>query len=136
MKTILFCSVLAFAGSALAGVNSITVSESQSDCHHRAHYGRMKDAGTPGTYYRSNFFRNEVIVVNDTSDFVTFFVYFGDVSGPNHINKMIRTKAPVYELVVAPYQSSFFEQRGRCYWVGTTPGKCGIDPARGRIVCE
>ena len=47
---------------------------------------------------------------------------------------MVRIGANVYELVVPPYQRSFLEQRGSCYWVSARPGKWGIDLSERRIV--
>jgi hypothetical protein len=93
----------------------------------------MKDAGTPGTYYHSNFEHNAVICINDTAHFTTFFIYYGDMGGPNDINEMIRIGANVYQVVVPPYQRSFVDQRGRCYWVASKPGKWGIDLAKRRL---
>ena len=94
----------------------------------------MKSTGTPGAFHRSNFFHNAVVVCNDTSRFMTFFVYYGDMPGPNSVNDMVRIGANVYELVVPPYQRSFLEQRGSCYWVSARPGKWGIDLSERRIV--
>jgi hypothetical protein len=67
--------------------------------------------------------RNAVIFRNDTPSFVSFFVYFGNNSGPNNVNGMIRNNAFVYEMVVAPYATSFVDQRARYYWVGSKEGR-------------
>ena len=76
-----------------------------------------------GVYYRSNVMRNAVIFRNDTPNFVSFFVYFGDNAGPNSVNDMLRSDAFVYEQVVPPYQTSFVDQKGRFLWVGSKVGK-------------
>jgi len=77
----------------------------------------------PGAYYRSNVMRNAVIFRNDTPQFVTFFVYFGDNRGPNNVNEMLRANAYVFEQVVPPYQSTFIDQKSQYYWVGSKEGK-------------
>ena len=132
MKTLRFLPLLALTASAMAGVNS---TDSYQGSRY-THSGYSKETGTAGTHYYSNLFRNAVYVVNDSSDFVTFFIYFADQAGPNSINKMIRTNANVYEMVVPPYQTRFFEQKASHYWVGTRTGKWVIDTARGRIVSQ
>ena len=134
MKILHAIPLLALTASAMAGVTSSDVYHETPTRHSPT--GRCKETATPGTCYYSNLFRNAVYVVNDTSDFVTFFVYFADRSGPNSINKMIRTNAHVYEMVVPPYQTRFFEQKASHYWVGTRIGKWAIDPAQGRIVSQ
>lgn len=135
MKTLRFLPLLALTASAIAGVTSTDAYEDSSTTR-QSHSGRCKETATPGACYYSNLFRNAVYVVNDTSDFVTFFVYFADRPGPNSISKMIRTNAHVYEMVVPPYQTRFFEQKASHYWVGTRTGKWAIDPSRGRIVSQ
>jgi hypothetical protein len=137
MKTNLpYLAVLAFAGSAFAGETVVTsrttYQSSESASSHAC--GRFKNAGTPGAFYHSNFSRNAVLLCNDTPDFMTFFVYSGDVAGPNDINHMIRIGAQVYEIVVPPYRRSYTDQRGRHYWVGSKRGKWGIDLATHQIV--
>jgi len=137
MKTIHYLALLAFAGSAFAGVTTRQVNQSSEfgSCRNRHfHCAFAKDAGTPGAYYHSNLARNAVIVINDTPDFMTFFVYSGDMPGSNDINDMIRIGANVYQVVVSPYQTSFLDQRGRCYWVGSKQGRWGIDSMQRRIV--
>ncbi len=137
MKTLRFLPLLALTASAIAGVTSSDAYQSSGRTSTRHSYsGYSKETGTPGTHYYSNLFRNAVYVVNDTSDFVTFFIYFADQPGPNSVNKMIRINANVYEMVVPPYQTRFFEQRASHYWVGTRTGKWAIDTAHGRIVAQ
>ena len=140
MKTILpYLAVLAFADSALAGESVITTSTtyqtsvSSGACAHGLHWGRIKNAGTAGAFYHSNFSHNAVLLCNDTPDFMTFFVYCADVPGRNDINDMIRIGAHVYETVVPPYGKSYTDQRGRYYWVGSKPGRWGIDATRNRV---
>lgn len=94
----------------------------------------MKSAGTPGAFYRSNLFRNAVLVCNDTPNFMTFFVYYGDMPGDNGVDGMVRIGANVYQVTVEPYRRSFLDQRGSCYWVSARPGKWAIDLAERRIV--
>ncbi len=130
---------LAFVGSASAGETVVTSSKT----YHRSEYARCsahaygffgwKEAGTPGTYYRSNCGRNAILLVNNTPEFMTFFVYSGDLCSPNDINAMISDGAHVYETVVPPYTRSFSNQRAKHYWVGTKPGKWGIDLAKNRV---
>ncbi len=139
MKTPILLVVLALAGSAVAGVTSrdIVQSSDSASCRtHRSDCAGMKSTGTPGAYYRSNFFRNAVLVCNDTPNFMTFFVYFGDMPGPNGIDGMVRIGANVYQVTVEPYRKSFLDQRSSCYWVSARPGKWGIDLSERRIVRE
>lgn len=138
MKTPLsFIAALAFAGTAFAGQAVVTTTVYQSSEYVRcsAHVPGIgfKDAGSPGTYYKSNCGRNAVLLVNDTPEFMTFFVYFGDLCSPNDINHMIWSGAQVYETVVPPFTRSFSNQRAKHYWVGTKPGKWGIDMAKNRV---
>jgi hypothetical protein len=140
MKTTLFClTILAFVGTAFAGQTTgnspRTYKASEATCcnAHTRPCGRLKNAGTPGAFYRSNPGRNAVILVNDTPQFMTFFVYSGDLCAPNDINALISNGAHVYETVVPPYTRSYTNQRGRHYWIGSKPGKWGIDPAKNRI---
>ena len=136
MKTTSCLALLALAGSAVAGVtsNSVCQSSDAASCRSREHIcGWYRDAGTPGTFYHSNLGRDAVICINDTPHFTTFFVYFGDMPGSNDVNDMIRIGAYVYQVIVPPYQKSFIDQRGRCYWVGSKPGKWGIDPTTHRL---
>ncbi|MEO6741828.1 MAG: hypothetical protein ABIP20_16405 [Chthoniobacteraceae bacterium] len=137
MKTLRFLAVLAFAGSAFAGVDSYDRCQMTDSARTRARQApcaRLKDAGTPGTYYYSNLFRNAVYVVNDTSCFMTFFVYFSDQPGSTDINEMIRHNAHIQEMVVPPYQTRYFEQRRSHYVIGTKPGRWSIEASQGRLV--
>ena len=137
MKTLRFLTFLAIAGSAFAGTDSsdrCQTSDSARAHAHQAPCGHMKNAGTPGTYYYSNLFRNAVYVVNDTSCFMTFFVYFSDQPGSSDINEMIRHNAYIQEMVVPPYQTRYFEQRRSHYVIGTKPGRWAIEASQGRLV--
>jgi hypothetical protein len=133
MKTTLTCLAgLALIGSAFAGETY------RSSEHCKITDGtstrKNRSAGPDGTYYRSNFARNAVILTNDTPNFVTFFVYAGDLPGPNDVFNMVRAGAIVDEVVVAPYQRSFANQNAKRYWVCAKVGKWGIDLQRNRIV--
>ena len=137
MKTLRFLTLLAFAGSAFAGVNSYDRCQTTDSAHARAQHApraRLKDAGTPGTYYYSNLFRNAVFVVNDTPCFMTFFVYFSDLPGSSDINGMIRHNAHIQQMVVPPYQTRYFEQRRSHYVIGTRHGSWAIDSTKGTLV--
>ena len=140
MKTILpYLAILALAGSAFAGETVVTTRRSYlsgESCSgtHEGSSRRTRSTGTPGAYYHSNLFRNAVILINDTPDYMTFFVYSGDLTGANDLNHMVRIGAHVYEVVVPPHKVSFTDQRGRHYWVCSKPGKWGIDMAKHRIV--
>lgn len=141
MKTILpYLTVLALAGSAFAGetvVSSRNIYRASRECsgtHEGGSSIRQRSTGTPGAYYRSNLFRNAVILSNDTPGYMTFFVYSAELSGPADLDGLVRRGAHVYEIVVPPYQVSFTDQRGRHYWVCSKPGKWGIDLMRNRIV--
>lgn len=136
MKTLRFLTVLAFAGSAFAGVDSYDrcqTNSARAGAHH-APCARLKDAGTPGTYHYSNLFRNAVTVVNDTPCFMTFFVYFSDQPNSSDINGMIRHNAHIQPMVVPPYQTRYFEQRRSHYVIGTRHGSWAIDSTKGRLV--
>jgi len=133
MKTVLTCLTgLALIGSAFAGETSR--SPEQCEITNGTSSIRNRSAGPEGTYYRSNFSRNAVIFTNKTPNYVTFFVYAGELAGPNDIYKMVRVGAPVYPVVVPPFQKSYADQRGRRYWVCAKPGKWGIDLQTNRIV--
>jgi hypothetical protein len=133
MKTILTCLAgFALIGSALAGETYRSLEQCPTTNGTTSRHNRS--AGPEGTYYRSNFARNAVILTNDTPNFVTFFVYDGDLTGPNDIHHMVRIGAQVYPVVVPPYQKSYADQRGRRYWVCAKPGKWGIDLQTNRIV--
>lgn len=136
MKTILTSLfAIAVAGNAFAGDSVVTTRQSyQSSETACSRTIRTRNAGTEGAYYRSNLFQNAVVLINDTSDFMTFFVYSGALCGPSDINHLIRTGAHVYETVVPPHQMSFTDQRGHHYWIGSKRGKWGIDMAHNRVV--
>jgi hypothetical protein len=138
MRTSLpYLAILAITGTAFAGETVVTTRYSVESCSHTQtgrSSTRNRSAGTEGAYYRSNLFRNAVILTNDTPDFMTFFVYAGDVSGPADLHSLVRTGAHVYEVVVPPYKVSFTDQRGPRYWVCSKPGKWGIDLMMNRIV--
>ncbi len=139
MKIIPFLATLMISAAALAGERIVSRTTEQrwdepSSCAREIHCGRIKNAGTPGAFYHSNFSRNAVILCNDTPDFMTFFVYSGDVAGTNEINHLIRVGAHVYEVIVPPYQKGFTDQRGREYWVGSKKGKWAIDLMTKRVV--
>jgi hypothetical protein len=70
------------------------------------------------------------MLINDTPDYMTFFVYSGDVCGPNDINGFIRRGAHVYPTLVPPYGRSFTDERAHHYWVGSKRGKWAIDLTR------
>jgi hypothetical protein len=138
MKTTLpYFTVLALINSAFAGetvvnsrrysVDSCGITSGGSSC-------RAKSAGAEGAYYHSNFSRNAVILTNDTANFMTFLVYFGDLSGPNSVERMVEMGATVYEVVVPPYKKCLTDQRASVYWVCAKPGKWGIDRMRNRVV--
>ncbi len=116
---------LTFIGSALAGEDG-RISDGTPSRKNRS-------AGPAGAWYRSNRARNEVIVKNNTSDYMTFFVYSGHQRGTVDVRQMIRIGAPVYTVIVAPHQQSYLDQRDRYYWVYAKPGHCGIDLQRNRI---
>lgn len=139
MKTILsYLTLIALAGSAFAGDSVVTLRRysgaSCSGTHEGGSSIHYRGTGTPGAYYRSNLCRNAVILLNDTPDFMTFFVYSGALSGPADLNSLVHTGAHVYEIVVPPYTTSFTDQRARNYWVCSKPGKWGIDLMVNRIV--
>ena len=136
MKTIhLSLALLVAASTAFAGERVITadrtVRYSDAQCSRTT---KVTNAGTPGAYYRSNFFHNAVMLINDTPDYMTFFVYSADVCGPNDINGFIRRGAHVYPAIVPPYGRSFTDERGRHYWVGSKQGKWAIDQTRNCVV--
>lgn len=139
MKTKLtLVAVLAFAGCAFAGQPTVTSSQyyrpsESARCSAHPSPCAVKNAGTPGAFYQSNLARNAVILINDTPHFMTFFVYSGNMCESNDINAMISRGAHVYETVVPPFTRSFSNQRGRHYWVGTKPGRWGIDLAQNRV---
>ena len=129
-------AALAFATTAFGGETVITTRTqvSETEFTHCNRYDCvMKNAGTPGAFFRSNFSRNAVVFYNDTPNYMTFFMYSGDICGPNDVNNMIRTGAQVYEVVVPPYQTSFSDRRGRFFWIGSKPGQWGIDAARHQL---
>lgn len=134
MKLLRFLALLAVAGSAYAGVTTYETVESSRTCEGQCRH--MKNAGTPGTCYRSNLFRNAVIVVNDTPRFMTFFVYFADMPCSRDINSMIRSSAYIQEMIVPPHQKRYFEQRRSHYVIGTKPGRWSIDASQGRLVAN
>ena len=121
-------------GSAFAGETMATSSSGKTSVSTQERHCRGKSAGTEGAYYHSNFWRNAVILCNDTPNYMTFFVYCGDMRAPNDINELIHNGAQVYEIVVPPHKTSYTDQRARYYWVGSKRGKWGIDMARNRIV--
>ena len=136
MKTILPSLVLLiFGASAFGGQRSVALG---TTCHSSgivcSRSVRTQSAGTEGAYYHSNLSHNAVILINETSEFMTFFVYSGDICGPNDVNEMIRIGAQVYEIVVPPHQVSYTDERARHYWVCSKPGKWGIDMAANRVV--
>jgi hypothetical protein len=139
MKTTLsFLAAFAFVGTAFAGQAVVTSSKTyvpseSARCSAHPCPGKVKNAGTPGAFYRSNCGRNAVMLLNDTPDFMTFFVYSGNFCEPNDINRMIASGAQVYETVVPPYTRSFTDQRGWHYWVGSKPGRWGIDLQKNRL---
>lgn len=136
MKTIhlslalLIAATTAFAGERVIATDR-TVRYSGTQCSRTT---KVTNAGTPGAYYRSNFFHNAVLLINDTPDYMTFFVYSADVCGPNDINGFIRRGAHVYPAIVPPYGRSFTDERGRHYWVGSKQGKWAIDQTRNCVV--
>lgn len=138
MKTVLsYLTFLATAASAFAGetvVNSRKYTADSCGITSGGSSCRTRSAGTEGAYYHSNFFRNAVILTNDTADFMTFFVYFGDLPGPNSVERMVRLGAPVSQLVVPPYKTYLTDQRASVYWVCAKPGKWVVDLMRNRIV--
>lgn len=136
MKNLILSLVfLMGAGSAFAGVRVVSTVQTEPSCDAKCdRTTHTRSAGTPGAYYRSNFFHNAVLLKNASSDFMTFFVYSGDVCGTNDINKMIRSGAHVYEMVVPPHGRSFTDERGHHYWVGSKRGKWGVDPVTNRVV--
>ena len=126
---------LVSAGSTFAGQRVVAVDRADTSFESQCSRTRkVTNAGTPGAYYRSNFFHNAVLLINESSDYMTFFVYSGAVCGPNDINKMIRVGAHVYEIVVPPHSRSFTDERGRHYWVGSKRGKWGVDLSTNRVV--
>ena len=139
MKTTLpFLAVLALVGTAFAGQAVVTSSKTyqpseSARCSAHPCPSAVKNAGTPGAFYRSNCGRNAVMLLNDTPDFMTFFVYSGNFCEYADINGLISSGAQVYETVVPPYTRSYTNQRGRHYWVGSKPGKWGIDPQKNRV---
>jgi hypothetical protein len=137
MKTILSSlAILAVAGPAFAGdtVRAIYRSESCAGTHERGSSIFKRSTGTPGAYFRSNLFRDAVILYNDTPEYMTFFVYSSDQAGPANLTSLVRKGAHVYDVIVPPYRIYHTDQRGRHYWVCSKPGKWGIDLAKGRIV--
>ena len=139
MKTILpYCILFILTASAFAGetvVDSRRYSEESCSSNTTgASSWRKRSAGPEGAYYHSNFSRNAVILTNDTADFMTFFVYFGDLPGPNNVDDMVRIGARVYGVVVPPYTTSLTNQRASGYWICAKPGRWGIDLMRNRIV--
>ncbi len=121
-------AALATASAALAGETVVTTTRSEIELTHCNRYDCvMKSAGTPGAFFRTNFSHNAVVFYNDTPHYITFFMYSGDICGPNDVDLMIRAGAQVYEVVVPPYQTSFSDRRGRFFWIGSKPGKWGID---------
>lgn len=136
MKTILpTLALVVLTGSAFAGERMFSLDKA---CHSSeiacSRTVQTRSAGTDGAYYHSNLSHNAVILINETSEFMTFFVYSGAVCGPNDVNGLIRNGAQVYETVVAPHQISRTDERGRHYWVCSKPGKWGIDMAANRVV--
>ncbi len=132
MKT-LFPSILGVlvAGSAFAGETIVQTQYADAKCSRTL---RTRSAGTEGAWYHSSLFHSKVVLINDTDEYVTFFVYSGSVCGPNEINRLIRNGAQVYETVVPPHHVSYTDERGPHYWVGSKPGKWGIDMAKNRVV--
>ena len=136
MKTILpSLALLVFTASAFGGDRIVSLGKT---CHSSeivcSRCVRTHSAGTEGAYYHSNLSHNAVILINETSEFMTFFVYSGDRCGPNDVNEMIRIGAQVYSTVVPPHQVSYTDERGRHYWVCSKPGKWSIDMAANRAV--
>jgi hypothetical protein len=132
MKTVPFLTLIAIAASAgisIAGESERPVSYESSTYDYGYASTRFRSAGMEGAYYRSNVMRNAVIFRNDTPNFVSFFVYFGDNAGPNSVNDMLRSDAFVYEQVVPPYQTSFVDQKGRFLWVGSKVGRWTVGHA-------
>lgn len=135
MKTTLpYFAILAILGSAFAGDGIVISTRTYQTTDSGARCGRMKDAGTPGAFYHSNFPGNAVVLLNKTPEYVTFFIYFADMRGPNDVDEMIRLGAPVYPSVVSPYQKGMSNMRGSSYWVSSRPGKWRIDPVAHRLV--
>jgi len=134
MKTALaLLTGLTLIGNALAGVG-ITGPSRGCPLTDGTASGSYRSAGPDGAWYRSNFSRNAIFVKNDTSDYMTFFVYSGSEPGTVSIDRMVRIGAPVYYVIVPPHQQSFIDQRGRYCWVCAKPGWRGIDLQTNRIV--
>ena len=133
MKLAALLAPLAFATTAIGGVNTVeTYRVETGTCE--GYSARGRESVLPGTYHYSNFCRNAVYMVNETSDFVTFFVYFGSVPGINDVDKMVRSQATVYEMIVPPQSRRFLEQRGPQSWICAKPGKWAVDRAAARVV--
>ncbi len=132
MKT-LIPSILGIliAGSALAGETVVQSQNADGKCSRTL---RTRSAGTEGAWYRSSLFHSKVVLINETDDYMTFFVCAGSVCGPNEINLLIRNGAHVYETVVPPHHVSYADERGAHYWVGSKLGKWGVDMAKNRVV--
>ena len=126
MKATALLAIVALAGSAIAGSTQYQPDYESSEANVGHPSCRYKNAGTPGASYRSNCSRNAVYLRNDTSEYVTFFVYFRDLDGPNTINSALSQNAFVYERVVAPHQVSRMDQRARYYCVGSREGKWAV----------
>ena len=93
MKTTLpYFALLAILGSAFAGDGIVTSTRTYQATDSGARGGRMKDAGTPGAIYHSNFPGNAIVLLNKTPEYVTFFIYFADMRGPNDVDEMIRLR--------------------------------------------
>ncbi len=120
-------AAMSFAGQSVVSVRTEISETDLAPCNRFS--CKLKSAGAPGAFHRSNLEHNAVVCYNDTPGFMTFFVYSGDICGPANVGEIIRQGAQVYEIVVPPYQTSFTDRHGRFYWVGSRPGKWGIDPA-------
>lgn len=131
--TLPYLALFAFAGSSFAGERVVTYSRT-TQTEQEPRCGGMKGAGTPGAFYHSNFQRNGVRLFNNTQDYMTFFVYFADLPGPNDVNEMIRIGAQVYPTVMSPYEKALIERRGTHYWVASKPGRWRIDQAARQLV--
>lgn len=113
MKTILvsFLALVA-AGGAFAGERVVatdrTARYSEGKCDRTR---KTRNAGDSRAHYRSNFFHNAIMLINDTPDYMTFFVYSGDVCGPNDINGFIRRGAHVPD-VSAALRAEFHRRAG------------------------
>lgn len=133
-----FLAALAFTTTAFAGETMVSsdrayhVSETWLT-HCNRYDGVLKNAGTSGAFYRTNFSHNAVTFFNDTPHYMTFFIYSGDICGPVDMNGAIHSGAQVYEVVVPPYRTSFSDRRGRFFWVGSKLGKWGIDAANRQL---